>query len=56
MITALAFDWITLNVYGAREDGTLFVCKPFPNGTLDCYVLRNHKESVKGIAVNPIDG
>ena len=56
-IRGLAFDWITMNLYGVSWNGHVFVCQaPGENGELNCRNLLTGQGTLNGIAVDPNNG
>ena len=57
LISGLAFDWITGNLYGVSWAGIVFACEARVKGLMTkCADLDKSNGTLNGISVDPNDG
>ena len=55
-LNALAFDWITDNIYVASGRGTILACDVRKKRTLSCARVMTGQGDIRDIALDPING
>ena len=56
LISGLALDWITGNLYGVSTRGIVFACKARVRGLMKCMVVLEGQKTLRGIALDPKNG